>query len=148
LHKFQGQSAGEVEAGKAPNATPVIVCDPDIKQVEGRSTGFFYTMLSRATTFGDESGLNSAIYFIGSNLTKERLQRLTLRSDSDNTLVNVQRRTEWVEHLQQNAVDLSQITQAEMDDLYYGWTMGSPIQYDTLYTRTQQYITACNSQCT
>jgi hypothetical protein len=100
-------------------------------------------MLSRATTFGDESGLNSAIYFTGSNVTKERLQWLTLRSESDKTLVYVQRRTEWVEHLQRNAVDLSQFTREEMDDLYE-WAKAAPIEYDVLYKRTQQYIASCN----
>jgi hypothetical protein len=39
--------------------TPVTVNDPNVSQVEGKSTGFFYTMLSRTPTFGDETGLNN-----------------------------------------------------------------------------------------
>jgi hypothetical protein len=140
LHRFQGQSSGKVDEGKIPNATPVIVCDPDISQVEGRSTGFFYTMLSRATTFGDETGLNSAIYFTGPHLTKERIQRLTVRSDNNKTLVNVQRRSNWVDHLiTHNTVDVSKITPDEMEDVFR-WATTTTFTYDELYKRTQNYI--------
>jgi hypothetical protein len=38
--------------------TPVIVNDPNVRQVKGKSTVFFYTMLSRTPTFEDETGLN------------------------------------------------------------------------------------------
>jgi hypothetical protein len=65
IHKFQGLSAGPVDAGKIPNMYDCIICDPDMKQSEARATGLFYTALSRATTFGDSEGLNSAIYFMG-----------------------------------------------------------------------------------
>lgn len=139
MHRFQGQSAGKVDKGKIPNATPVIVCDPDVSQVEGRSTGFFYTMLSRATTFGDETGLNSAIYFTGPHLTKERIQRLTVRSDNNKTLINVQRRTNWVEHLTHNTVDVSKISPEEMEDVFR-WATTTKYSYDELYRRTQEYI--------
>jgi hypothetical protein len=141
LHRFQGQSSGKVDEGKIPNATPVIVCDPDVSQVEGRSTGFFYTMISRATTFGDDMGLNSAIYFTGPHLTKDRIQRLTVRSDNNKTLANVQRRTDWVEHLQRNTVDTSKITPQEIEDVFR-WATTTTYTYDELYKRTQEYITS------
>jgi beta-mannanase len=117
------------------------VCDPDVSQVEGRSTGFLYTMISRATTFGDEMGRNSAIYFTGPHLTKERIQRLTLRSDNNKTLANVQRRTDWVEHLQRNTVDTSKITPEEIEDVFR-WATTTTYTYDELYRRTQEYITS------
>jgi hypothetical protein len=118
LHRFLGLSAGPVDPGKIENATTLIVCDPDIRGVEGKATGFFYTLISRATSFGDPNGLNSAIYFIGPNVTKERIQNLTLKSNTNTTLVNVQRRSAWVQHLEANTIDLSSITQRQMQETF------------------------------
>ena len=140
LHRFQGLSAGEVDEGKIQNATPRIICDPDIRAVEGKATGFFYTLISRATSFGDPTGLNSAIYFIGPNLTKDRIQNLTLKTNTNTTLLNVQRRNTWVQHLQSNTIDLSNVTCQQIQETF-AWTQ-TPISYQELYTRTQQYISA------
>jgi hypothetical protein len=38
--------------------THVAVNDPKVNQVEGKSTGWFYTPLSRYPTLADETGLN------------------------------------------------------------------------------------------
>jgi PIF1-like helicase len=138
LHRFQGLSAGPVDEGKIPNMFGVIVCDPDIRAVEGRATGFFYTMLSRATTLGDENGLNSAIYFTGPHLTKERIQNLTLKTNSNQTLQNVKRRTEWVHHLKNNTRDTTQADEDRMKTVFK-WAK-QPISYDALFARTNQYI--------
>lgn len=131
-------SAGRVDPGKIENATPRIICDPDIRAVEGKATGFFYTLVSRATSFGDTTGLDSAIYFIGPNLTKERIQNLTLKTNTNTTLVNVLRRQAWVQHLEANTIDLSEIT-TEMMQATFAWTK-TPIPYEDLYRRTQHYI--------
>jgi len=116
----------------------VIICDPDGKIVEGRNTGFFYTMLSRATTLGDPNGLNSAIYFTGPNLTKQRIQQLTLKTNSFQVLENVKRRTAWVQYLENQIVDTSNISHLQIQKLFQ-WTQ-TPIPYDILYERTQKYI--------
>jgi hypothetical protein len=138
LHRFQGLSAGPVDEGKIPNMFGVIICDPDVKAVEGRATGFFYTMLSRATTLGDEDGLNSAIYFIGPNLTKERIQNLTLKTKSNQTLQNVKRRINWVNHLKENTRDNTHVDKDHMSKIFE-WAK-QPIPYDELFARTNQYI--------
>jgi len=138
LHRFQGLSAGPVDEGKIPNMFSVIICDPDIRAVEGRATGFFYTMLSRATTLGDENGLNSAIYFTGPNLTKERIQNLTLKTNSNQMLENVKRRTNWVNHLKLNTRDTTQVDEDRMRTVLE-WAK-QPIHYNTLFARTNQYI--------
>jgi hypothetical protein len=39
--------------------TPVTVNDPNANQVEGKSTSWFYTYLSRTPTIGDVTGLNN-----------------------------------------------------------------------------------------
>jgi hypothetical protein len=137
VHKFKGLSAGPVDEGKIPNATPVIICDPDKQFVEGRATGFFYTMLSRATTFGDDDGLNSAIYFTGSDLTRDQIQRLTLKTNTNVTLVNVARQTTWVSHLERKIVDTSSITDKMLADLIK-WA-DEKVDYDVFYKRCLEY---------
>ena len=58
IHKFQGMSAGPVDEGKIKNMYDVIVCDPDEKSFQGTVLGLLYTATSRATTLGDDNGLD------------------------------------------------------------------------------------------
>jgi hypothetical protein len=81
-----------------------IICDPDIQGAECRATGLFYTAASRATTFGDENGLNSAIYFQGKGFTRDRVQKVTKITNSSKEFINVTRRCEWVKHLKKNTI--------------------------------------------
>jgi hypothetical protein len=133
VHKFEGLSAGPVDEGKIPNATPVIICDPDKQLVEGQATGFFYTMISSATTFGDDDGLNSAISFTGSDLIRDQIQRLTLKTNTNVTLVNVARQTAWVSYLERNIVETSSITDKMLADLIK-WA-DEKVHYDVFYKR-------------
>ena len=48
-----------------------------MKKIEGTSLGLFYTATTRATTLGDDDGLNSAIYFSGTRFREERIRGLT-----------------------------------------------------------------------
>ena len=65
IHTFQGQNAGPVEPGQTPNAVHKLVCDPGTQRFEGNVVGLFYTLLSRATTFGNEQDkFSSAIYLL------------------------------------------------------------------------------------
>ena len=54
-----------------------------MKKFEGTSLGLFYTAISRATTLGDDDGLNTAIYFSGSQFKEERIRGLTKVKNSD-----------------------------------------------------------------
>ena len=101
IHKFQGLTAGPVDPGKIPNMYQCILCDPDEKKYEGTSLGLFYTAVSRATTLGDENGLNSAIYFMGNHFKEERIRRLTKLKHSDLDFVVAQKRAKWVSYLSQ-----------------------------------------------
>jgi hypothetical protein len=116
----------------------VIICDPDCKAVEGRATGFFYTMLSRATTLGDKDGRNSAIYFIGPHLTKERIQNITFKTNSNQTLINVKRRSLWVAHLETNVFDTTTVDDTHVQQIFR-WADGR-IPYQDLFLRTNAYI--------
>ena len=104
IHKFQGLSAGPVDAGKIPNPYLCIICDPDQKKYEGKALGLFYTAISRATTLGDKMGLNSAIYFTGDFFDESRIQRLTHCKDSNIMFKSAVKRHHWVTYLQDKEI--------------------------------------------
>jgi hypothetical protein len=141
IHKFQGLQAGPVDDGKLPNMFSRIVCDPDVKGSEGRATGLFYTAISRATTLGDPNGLNSAIYFTGPNLTRDRIVHLTMKSNTFKQLENVKRRQYWVDILASNTIQPSSPADPFTLEII-GWLERTTITYDELYTRSQQYSIA------
>ena len=98
LHTFQGQSAGPTPKNKPDNEVEAIICDPGTRQFEGLNPGIFYTMLSRATTIGDENGVGSAIYFDLSNMSPNRCMNLTLTKKGE-TFSKVLLRNKWVQYL-------------------------------------------------
>jgi hypothetical protein len=138
IHKFQGLQAGPVDEGKLPNVFPRIVCDPDVKAAEGRATGLFYTAISRATTLGDSSGLDSAIYFIGPNLTRDRVVNLTLKANTTKSIENVKRRRAWVDLLESNTVVFPDEANESLKATLL-WVTLRRIPYGALYSRSQQY---------
>jgi hypothetical protein len=78
IHTFQGSSAGPTSKGQQENAIKRIICDPGTKEFELRNPGLFYTLLSRATTLGDENNIySSAIYFTGDNMRPNRILDMT-----------------------------------------------------------------------
>jgi hypothetical protein len=139
-HRFQGLSAGKVDPGKIPNSVEVIVVDPDVPAAESMATGFLYTITSRATGFGDPDGLNSAIYFTGPHLTKERIQDLLYKKNTRSRYANVERRDKWVRHLERNIIPASSVTKEQIA-ITFAWTKQT-FPYETLRRRTQEYIKA------
>jgi hypothetical protein len=139
LHTFQGLSAGECGNDNYKSAVTTIICDPDIKVVESKSTGFFYTMISRARSLGDENGLNSSIYFTGDNFTKDRIQNLTCKKNTNTTFVNIVKRDEWVAYLAKHTMDPSQFDPNKQKRIL-AWASTTKISYDQLYNRTKQYM--------
>ena len=105
VHTYQGQSAGPTDKDKPRNAVQRIICDPGTRAFEGINVGLFYTILSRATTIGDTSPdtdyKDSAIYFIGDNMNKDRITNITLSKDQT-PYQKVQKRTAWTNYLKQN----------------------------------------------
>ena len=61
----------------------------------------FYVAFSRGTTLGDETRMNSAIYFTGPDITEERLINMT-KTKTGQTTMQIQRRTKWIQLLEQN----------------------------------------------
>jgi len=94
----------------------VILCDPDKKDYESTNLGMFYTALSRATTLGDDNGLNSAIYFDGTSFKPERFRYLIKSSASDNIFKLAKQRQTWVDHLHSNARKTRQRFQSTLAD--------------------------------
>ena len=114
-HTFQGQQAGPSRPGQPPNAAEVIICDPGNRQFEMNNPGTLYSQVSRATTIGDSSRLNSAIYFHGPNITKHRFMNTTKKKDG-NITEKVINRNKWITLLARN-VKTNTMTECEKDDL-------------------------------
>ena len=112
-----------------------------MKAREGRATGLFYTAISRATTLGDSNGLNSAIYFVGPHLTRDRIVNLTLKANTTKSIENVKRRRAWVDILDSHTVVFpEEATQSLTATLQ--WVALQRIPYDVLYRRSQLYAQA------
>ena len=109
IHTFQGQNAGPVEIGQAPNAIQKLVCEPGTRRFEGNCVGLFYTILSRVTTFGNPlDKFSSAIYFTGTNMNTKRVLNITMNGKGQ-LYAMAQRRKQYFTYLQQHEHD-SQIS--------------------------------------
>ena len=141
IHKFQGLSAGPVDAGRTPNAYECIVCDPDDKQFEAGSIGLFYTALSRATTFGDENGLGSAIYFTGESMTEERFKHLKKKPKGSGNFELATHRDTWVKHLenQESKTLLSIDKNPEHIKAVIQWANTKKVSFDEFFKRKTEY---------
>ena len=142
IHKFQGLTAGPVDEGKIPNMYQCIICDPDEKKYEGTSLGLFYTALSRATTLGDEDGLNSAIYFTGGDFKEQRFNRLTKLKGSLQDFKNVIKRQQWVDYMKKRETQTLKRTKVTLlrKDKIIQDIQKLQFHYDFLYNRQQEYI--------
>ena len=145
IHKFQGLSAGPVDHGKIPNMYQCILCDPDEKKFEGTSSlGLLYTAVSRATTLGDEDGLNSAIYFFGKDFKEERIRRLTKYKHSDKDFIVAEKRRIWVEFLRkrerQSKYKFEQIQKKKQSIIDF--ISENNYDYEFLYSRIKLYTTS------
>ena len=145
IHKFQGLQAGPIDPGRTPNVFKRIICNPDTKSAEARATGLLYTALSRATSLGDIDGRNSAIYFIGNDLSYERVIQLTYKTNTDTPLANVHRRSIWVQHLRSHLIYIQHQNLTYLQQIMT-WASSTNISYDTLYVRIKNYTLAKNKK--
>ena len=116
IHTFQGMNAGPVEDGQPPNQIKRIIVDPGDQAMEGRNPGLLYTVLSRATTMGDDSGRGSAIYFKGPNIEPGRFVNCGYTT-TGTEYAAVTNRKQWVEYLNQHTVT-STTSQRQKQALY------------------------------
>lgn len=131
-------SAGPVDEGKIPNPYECIVCDPDKKWAEGKALGLLYTAISRATTLGDNDGLNSAIYFEGKDFNRERLTMMGKRKDTCDDYIRIKLRRVWVEFINQHTTH-EKFTETEMNACVE-WATDTTYSYETLWQRIKHYV--------
>ena len=119
-HTFQGQQAGPSKPGQPPNSADVIICDVGNRMFELRNPGTFYSQVTRATTWGDASRLNSAIYFDGPNLNKHRMMNMTRKKDG-HPMEKVINRKRWMDLLHTN-IQQCDLPVHERNDLLHWMT--------------------------
>jgi len=148
IHKFQGLTAGPVDEGKIKNMYDVIVCDPDEKRFEGSSLGLLYTAVSRATTLGDEDGLNSAIYFTGKDFKGRRIRQLGLKKGSSDEYDLVIFRRRWVAHIKANTINDDHYVNANLAKAKatLAWAADYRIGPDGLSNAIKKYTTQLSRQ--
>lgn len=113
IHKFQGMEAGPSKH------IPAIVVDVGSIKFEAVNPGLLYTALSRASTLGDDSLLNSAIYLSGP-VTIDRLMNVKyLRTKNNTTQVyqKVEMRDKWILFLLQQEEKTPTISTRKMTKL-------------------------------
>ena len=82
IHSFQGKNVGPTLPHHPENPIQTIVVDPGTRVFEGSSPGLLYSVISRITTLGYPHDIfTSPLFFTGFNMTRERLQHITLRND-------------------------------------------------------------------
>ena len=92
IHSFQGQEVG-------PNKpVQTIIVNPGKRGFEALNPGTLYCCVTRATTLGDLNKYNSAIYFTGSHMCRDRIKNLIFDAKG-NTYKKVQMRERWITYL-------------------------------------------------
>lgn len=115
-HKMQGLTVGPTEPGREPNAAEAMVVDIGTRKFEMLCPGLFYTAYSRATSDGDGKAEDSCIFFMGDNISKERLLGMTVRSCGLPSVKAV-RRQAWVDWLEMHSHS-SGLNESDKADLF------------------------------
>ena len=126
------QQTQQLDEGKIPNIQySCIICDPDKNDAEGQALGMLQTAVSRATTLGDDDGLDSAIYFIGDDFIENHIRNLRRTKKSLDEFQNVtNKRKIWVQHLTNNMPNGGITTEQQGKTL--DWANTTTIDYDSL----------------
>ena len=127
-----------MDEGKIKNMFECIICDPDDGKFESSALGLLCTAVSRATTLGDEDGLNSAIYFIGEHMTEERIRRIGMRKGSRNEFIRVAERRNWAKHIESNERRSHLSKRKENETMK--WATEGRYRYEKLSERITKYI--------
>ena len=137
IHTFQGLAAGPTPSGE-PTQYQCIVCDPDDRFFEGKNLGLFYTAVSRATTLGDDTGLNSAIYFTGTTFNQDRIRNLDTKMGSVDLFDLAAKRKAWVNYLKERTRS-NEFSDAECDDILQ-WAATHQSDRTILLTTIHAYV--------
>ena len=97
IHKCQGINVGPTtQSNSKKNDVDCIVVDIGNRAFEAIYPGTAYSAFSRGTTLGQEDPTTSAIFFIGNNLTNERLINMHTVMRTGVLNKRVQRRNQWI----------------------------------------------------
>ena len=101
IHSFQGASVGKIQPGRPDNAYHRLVGDPGTRNFEANNPGLFYTLLSRATTLGEEENPEtSAIFFKGVNMILQRIDKITCKQGKEGGIYKkIEKIRNWVAYL-------------------------------------------------
>ena len=102
IHKAQGTEAGKTEPPRPPNPCTRLIVDLGDKSFEKRCPGIAYVAMTRANSMGKGNIMESAIYFMGSNFTRDRLTYMTRKKGTNELTEHCKRRANWINHLHRN----------------------------------------------
>ena len=101
IHTTQSMEAGPSTKSKKHDFFKIIG-DAGTTDFERRNPGLLYTLLSRAITLGGlgEQELNSALYFVGSNMSESRMTQMATNNNGTKSKA-ILKRALWIEYLDQ-----------------------------------------------
>lgn len=144
MHKFQGLTAGPVDEGRIPNMYECIICDPGPNKFERINPGLLYTVASRATTFGDENGKNSALYFTGNDMKqKSRIMNID-RNITGEMCDTAKYRKKWTARMAENHKD--NITTWKEQQMMFTWAQKTRYDKNQLQTSIDRYMHFCGDR--
>jgi hypothetical protein len=117
IHKLQGCTFGRTAPGEPPNPGTKLIMDLGNAAAEKRCPGLAYVAVSRGNSTGKGDMMNSAIYFIGKNFTRERLTGMTMKNKGKDKCILCARRDNWIEHLKKNTHGLNRAISENSDAL-------------------------------
>ena len=114
IHSFQGASVGKIPPGRPDNAYHRLVGDPGTRNFEANNPGLFYTLLSRATTLGEEGKPETfAIFFKGVNMIPQRIDKITCKQGKEGGIYKkIEEMRNWVAYLTKHTM-----TRAKKEDI-------------------------------
>ena len=117
IHKCQGTEAGKTKPPRPPNPCKRVIVDMGNTGFEKRTPGVAYVAMSRANTLGKGDIMESAIYFMGNEFTKERLTDMTKSSSTKETTEKCKRRANWINHLEDAVHGVDDLNEDEKQNI-------------------------------
>ena len=109
IHIFQGASVENSPPGRPDNSYHRLVGDPGTRNFEANNPGLFYTLLSRATTLGEEKKAEtSAIFFKETNMIPQRIDKITCKQGKEGGIYKkIEEMRNWVAYLTKHSISRS-----------------------------------------
>ena len=126
IHATQSLQAGPTTTKQKCDFLKLLG-DPGSIDFEKITPGLLYSLIGRATTIGNLKGkrMDSALYFIGSNMSEERMTNLSRNKDGTKSKAILKRQI-WVQYL---------------NDMVNEWKTNNPQHFDEeeINKQTQQF---------